>query len=53
MIDRNLTYTTGAANTVLIFFEYLNMYVVPYAAPLLIALVLDSNLRAQIFSDPV
>jgi hypothetical protein len=53
MIDRNLTYTTGAANTVLNFFEYLNMYVVPYAAPLLIALVLDSNLRAQIFSDPV
>jgi hypothetical protein len=53
MIDRNLGYTTGAANTVLNFFEYLNMYVVPYAAPLLIALALNSDLRAQIFSsDP-
>ena len=53
MIDRNLAYTTGASNTVLNFFEYLNMYVVPYAAPLLIALALNADLRAQIFStDP-
>jgi len=52
MIDRNLGYTTGAANTVLNFFEYLNMYVVPYAAPLLVALALNSDLRAQIFSGP-
>ena len=50
MIDRNLGYTTGAANTVLNFFEYLNMYVVPYAAPLLIALALNADLRVQIFS---
>jgi len=50
MIDRNLGYTTGAAHTVLGFFEYLNMYVVPYAAPLLIALALNADLRAQIFS---
>ena len=53
MIDRNIGYTTGASNTVLNFFEYLNMYVVPYAAPLLIALALNADLRAQIFStDP-
>jgi len=53
MIDRNLGYTTGAPNVVLNFFEYLNMYVVPYAAPLLIALALNADLRAQIFSwDP-
>ena len=53
MIDRHLGYTTGASNTVLNFFEYLNMHVVPYAAPLLIALALNDDLRAQIFStDP-
>ena len=53
MIDRNLGYTTGAPNAVLNFFEYLNMFVVPYAAPLLIALALDADLRSQIFSwDP-
>ena len=51
MIDRNLAYTTGAANSVLNFVEYLNMYVVPYAAPLLIALALNADLRAQIFSS--
>jgi len=53
MIDRNLSYTSGAANTVINFLEYLNMYVVPYAAPVLTALALNAELRAQIFTELV
>jgi hypothetical protein len=52
-IDRNIAYTTGAANAVINFCEYINMYVAPYAIPILLALALNADLRTQIFSlDP-
>ena len=50
MIDKNLHYSAGTLNAMINFVEYLNMYVVPYAAPLLLALTLNAELREQIFT---
>jgi hypothetical protein len=52
-IDQTLHLYSGAAATLLDFAEYLNMYVAPYLAPVLIALAVHRDLRTRIlYGEP-
>ena len=49
-VSAKLNLANGPGGKVLEFCEYFNMYVIPYMAPVLLAVALHRELRAQIFS---